>query len=72
MSEKKDTNILGDAGVHKTLARIQVACFANVSAGSYSEDSMKYDMFFTFKNAFDNKELCKLGGQIKLEIHLFN
>lgn len=45
MSEKKDTNIIGDAGVNKTLARLQVACFANVSAGSYSEDSMKYDMF---------------------------
>lgn len=65
MSEKKDTNIIGDAGVNKTLARLQVACFATVSAGSYSEDSMKYDMFFTFKNVFDNRELCKLGGQIK-------
>ena len=61
----KDTSAIGDAGVRKTKARIEVACFANVTDGSYSEDSMKYDIFFTFKSAFDDKDLCKLAGQVK-------
>jgi len=65
MPNKKDTNTIGDAGALKTMARLQVACFANVNAGTYSEDSMKCDIVFTFKNAFDDLELCKLAGQVK-------
>lgn len=65
MPNKKDTTNIGDAGVQKTMARLQVACFANVGAGTYSEDSMKCDILFTFKSAFDNLELCKLAGQVK-------
>ncbi|MBK9105112.1 MAG: hypothetical protein IPL92_11240 [Saprospiraceae bacterium] len=65
MSNNNDTTAIGDAGAQKTMARLQVACFANVSPGTYSEDSMKCDILFTFKNAFDSAELCKLAGQIK-------
>lgn len=51
------TTLKGDSGVNRVNALLSIASHANVRQGSYSEDSKKCDILFTFPSAFDLEEL---------------